>query len=195
MARPEKEKILNQHKILLEWSAPLRVYRKHSKTDYYLVIFLSLTLITFFSITRQYMLIATTIALDFLTFVMWSVSPDMVTHKISSQGIYSIDKLYEWKDLKSYWFSVVDKVYVLNIDTTQRFPARLIVLVGKEQDADKVHHTLQTRLKYRASKNQNFIEINLDGKYVPIQETKTDQSFSTLNHGALETPAKSKSHK
>ncbi|MBN1374499.1 hypothetical protein JW962_04180 [Candidatus Dojkabacteria bacterium] len=182
-----------KYSVFLEWTSPMRVYKKHHKQDYIMVIVLALSITALFFIVRQYMLIAVVIAVVFLVFVMWSVPPDSVKHKLTTVGIYSIDRLYEWDKLRDYWFTVIDGMYVLNVSTNINFPRRFILLIGEAKEADKIHGILSDYLKYQLNKRQNFLDIWIDGKYVPLEEnTINPEKQPDLDHKALTQVPKNK---
>jgi hypothetical protein len=185
--KPKKVK----YKVLRKWEAPMRIHHKHHRQDYLMVIFIGLPLITFFVIVGQYMLIAVTVALIFLTFVLWNTKPGEVTHKITTLGVYSIDKLYKWKELESYWISKVQNVYLLNIETNLRFPGRLVILLGNKNDATEIHNTLQDYLDYEIIDNQGLLNKKLDGLYIPLQEEPVeDKVLLDFDHESLKQSSK-----
>jgi len=147
-----------KYEVLMTWKAPMRFFRKRPKEDYIRIVFIALCAITFFFIIRQYMLIAVTVAMIFLTFVMWSVPPELVEHKITTRGVYSIDKMYEFSILNKYWFSYVSGIYLLNIETELRLPARLILLIGDKENVDQIHVILRDLLPYKIISKQNCVE-------------------------------------
>lgn len=186
---------IQKYKLFLEWNAPMRLFRKHRRQDYVMVLFIALSVASFLFIIKQYVLISGVIAIVFLVFVMWSVVPGMAIHKITSLGFFSIDKLYPWDQLVGYWFSNIDGIYVLNIDTNQKFPARIVALVGKREDADKVHDVLQNKLKYQVINKQNFLSKKLDGIYIPLKENVEELSQTSLDHESLLVKNKSSTSK
>jgi hypothetical protein len=168
---PKSKDPKNKYKVIFKWKAPMRVYRKHHNQDYLMVAFITLPLLTFFTIVGQYMLVAATIALIFLTFILWSIKPTIVQHKITTLGVYSIDRLYKWENLESYWVSKIQNLYVLNIETNNlQFLGNLVLLLGKKEDAKKVHNILQDWLEYKVIDKQNFIQEKLDGIYIPLKD-------------------------
>lgn len=180
-----------KYEVLISWKAPMRIFRKRAKEDYIRIIFIALCAITFFFIVRQYMLILVTVALVFLTFVMWSVPPELVEHKVTTRGIYSIDRMYEFNILNKYWFSYVSGVYLLNIETELRLPARLILLIGDKQNVDEVHAVLRDWLSYKIISKQNFIEQKIDGTYIPLSDVSAVETGTLLDHSVTEVKKKS----
>lgn len=175
-----------KYEVLMSWKSPMRLFRKRPKEDYIRVIFIALCAITFFFIVRQYMLIAVSVALVFLTFVMWSVPPELVEHKITTRGVYSIDKMYEFNILNKYWFSYVSGIYLLNIETELRLPARLILLIGDKENVDKVHTILRDLLPYKIISKQNVVEKKMDGIFIPLSDISAVETGTLLDHSVTE---------
>lgn len=182
--KQEKLPSKTKYEVLYEWMAPIRIFRKHHRQDYIMVIMIALVISAFFIIVKQYILVAVTASLVFLTFVMWTVPPDSTTHRITNFGVFSFDKLYEWKELKNYWFSVVSGIYVLNVDTKLRFPARLVMLAGSTREANKIHDLIQPYLKYRIMGKQNILQQKLDGDYIPLEDSK-GKDRTPLDHSKV----------
>lgn len=187
----EKSQEELKYEVLISWKAPMRIYRKRAKEDFVRIIFIALCAITFFFIVRQYMLILVTGALVFLTFVMWSVPPELVEHKVTTRGIYSIDRMYEFNILNKYWFSYVSGVYLLNIETELRLPARLILLIGDKQNVDEVHAILRDWLSYKIISKQNIVEQKMDGIYIPLSDVSAVETGTVLDHSVTEVKKKS----
>ncbi|HOU75624.1 MAG TPA: hypothetical protein PK957_00690 [Candidatus Dojkabacteria bacterium] len=175
-----------KYEVLMTWKAPMRFFRKRPKEDYIRIVFIALCAITFFFIIRQYMLIAVTVAMIFLTFVMWSVPPELVEHKITTRGVYSIDKMYEFSILNKYWFSYVSGIYLLNIETELRLPARLILLIGDKENVDQIHVILRDLLPYKIISKQNWVEERMDGIYIPLSDVSAVDTGSVLDHSVTE---------
>lgn len=119
----------NEERLLLEWEAPSRPFKKRDR-EYYttigIIVFL-LSLILFFA--GQFLFIAVLVSLAFVSYVLASVPPDHHHIAITNFGIHVGDQMYYWEELGRFWFSQKYKSDVLHIETSRAFPAQLILLL------------------------------------------------------------------
>ncbi|SRR5258708_7847138 len=131
----------NEERMLLEWDAPSRPFKKRDR-EYYttigIIVFL-LSLILFFA--GQFLFIAVLVSLAFVSYVLASVPPDHHHISITSFGIHVGDQMYYWEELGRFWFSQKYKVNVLHVETARAFPAQLILLLG-ETSMDEVKQVM-----------------------------------------------------
>jgi len=118
---------LGPKKILFTWSAPSRVETKGnekiSRTLMVIGIFIGLLLV----IMQEYALILLIASLVFVNHAIKKVSPEKVTHEISTHGFSYAGQLYYWHQLKNFFFL---KDNMLAIDTYDTFPGRLFAIVS-----------------------------------------------------------------
>lgn len=123
----------NEERLLLEWDAPSRPFKKRDR-EYYttiaIIVFL-LSLILFFA--GQFLFIAVLISLAFVSYVLASVPPDHIHIMITTFGIHVADQMFYWQELGRFWFTVKYKSDMLHVETARAFPAQLILLLGDKQ--------------------------------------------------------------
>lgn len=136
----QKEQDRHEERLLLEWDAPSRPFKKRDR-EYYttigIIVFL-LSLILFFA--GQFLFIAVLVSLAFVSYVLASVPPDHHHIAITTFGIHVGDQLFYWEELGRFWFSQKYKSDVLHVETGRAFPAQLILLLGEQtvEDVKKV---------------------------------------------------------
>lgn len=125
----EHEQDRHEERVLLEWDAPSRPFKKRDR-EYYttigIIVFL-LSLILFFA--GQFLFIAVLVSLAFVSYVLASVPPDHHHIAITTFGIHVGDQLFYWEELGRFWFSIKYKADVLHVETARAFPAQLILLL------------------------------------------------------------------
>lgn len=125
---------VRQLKILFNWKAPLRPFKKRDKefwTTVLAIIFL-LSLILFF--VKEWFLIAAIFSLAFLYYVLSTVPPEEIEYRITNKGIAFEDRSYDWEFLWRFWFSDKYEQRLLNIDTRLSLPGRLSFVIKKEDE-------------------------------------------------------------
>jgi len=132
---------------LLRWSAPARPFKKRDREYYTTILAIVFLLVVILLFMKQWMLIAVLIAFAFVSYVLAAVPPENTEHKITSRGIRTGGKLYEWEDLNRYWFSEKWKQMILEVEVKTGFPGRLLMLLG-EVDREILKEVLDKNLKF-----------------------------------------------
>lgn len=132
----EKNHDHNEEKVLFEWVAASRPYKKRDKEFYTtigVIVFL-VSLILFFA--GQFLFIAVVVSLAFVAYVLNTVPPEKVHNRITTFGIRTGDQLFYWEELGRFWFTEKYKTEMLHLETARAFPGVLLLLldsVNKEE--------------------------------------------------------------
>jgi hypothetical protein len=139
-APPEKEEIL------YTWQAPLRPFKKRDKEFFTTVIAIAvlMSLILFF--IEGLLPVVVIFAIVFLVYVLSTVPPEEIEHKITNKGVFFAGNRYEWDDLKRFWFAHRFGTELLVIDAL-RAPWRIEMVIG-EGDKKKIQDTLEKHLLF-----------------------------------------------
>lgn len=144
--KTEKPKVV-ELKTLLSWKSPARPFKKRDReyfTTIGAIVFLLAVILLFL---KEWLLIAVIIALMFVAYVLASIPPEEVEHKITTRGIVTGNRTYAWDDLSKFWFSQRWKQTILNMETKLRFPGQLLLLLG-DTNKDKVKEILGKYLSF-----------------------------------------------
>jgi hypothetical protein len=163
-----EEKVVQNIK-LFEWEAPIRVKMPFDSRTYLLIVGACLVFIVFLAVLGHYGLMASIIALLFFIYVAGTTDPLVVKHTITSRGIDSLGKLYEWYMLKDFYFSDKEGQTLLLVDTKLRVPSQLIMLIDKK-DRAAIFVMLQDKLLYKEVRKQGRVEKMSLGEYVPLEK-------------------------
>ena len=145
----KKEKLENEKvqvvrpeplKTLLTWSAPERPFKRRSReffTTAGAFIFLSIVILLFL---REWVLILVLIALAFVAYIMATVEPRKVEHKITNKGIVTGGRKYNWEELGRFWFTKKWEDKVLHIETLFGLSRQLLMMLGetKQEQVKKI---------------------------------------------------------
>lgn len=132
--RPVEVMPVREMKVLLSWKAPIRVFKRRDRefwTTVGSIVFL-LAIILFF--IKEWLLIATIIALVFVYYVLSSVPPEEVEHQITTRGLRFAGRDFFWEELGRYWFSERWSQKIFNIEIGGRLPGRLELLLGEMEE-------------------------------------------------------------
>jgi len=166
----ERAKIPSKYdfnKVLFTWEAndrPAYAFTGLQKSSFTgLVVLFGL----YFYWIGQPVLVLILVAVLFILLVLVSVPPQRVKHQIESVGIRSMDHLYEWETMKSFWMAEKSGVIMLYIDTRLNFPSRLIFMIESYEEALLIANNLIKVLEYKILvEKQPRMEITLEGEYI-----------------------------
>lgn len=135
----------HQERILYEWVAASRPYKKRDREFYTtigVIVFL-LSLILFFA--GQFLFIAVVISAAFVGYVLNTIPPENVHNAITTFGIRSGQQLFYWEELGRFWFTQKYKTSMLHVETARAFPGVLVLLL---KDASQEEELKKVLLKY-----------------------------------------------
>lgn len=134
-------------KTLLEWKAPSRVFKKQDKEYFTTIASIAILIAIILLFFKEWLLIMVIVALVFVTYVMATVPPEEVKHKITNKGVTTGGKNYDWDDLTGFWLGEKHQQKILFVETKVKFPRRLILLLGATNESE-VKKTLSEYLSY-----------------------------------------------
>jgi len=158
-------------KILIEWKSPSRPFKKRDR-DYFTTIgamvFLIVVILFFI---KEWLLIGAILSFTFLVYILNTIPPEEVDHKITNKNITSADHIYEYKDLGQFWFVQKFGHPVLIIQTKKRFPARLLILLNGIEEK-KIRETLSPYLSYKENPEKTWMDNAAEwlSKKVPLEK-------------------------
>ncbi len=153
-------------KVLYSWKSPMRHFKKMDMKKYWTVVAFVLVLFVFLAILSHfYWFMAAIAAIMFLVYVVGTVKPSKVEHKVTTQGVETVGGKFKWEDFKDYWFARKDDQMHLYIDTELKLPGRVVMLVDKK-DVEKLHKILHERLNYKDLRKQSRVSKVLDGEWM-----------------------------
>lgn len=139
MVRPEPLKIL------LQWRALTRPFKKRDREYFTTVGAIVFLLIVILLFLKEWFLILAIIAMAFVAYILATVQPAETEHKITNRGIITGGRTYFWEELNQFWFSERWGQKILHVETLVRFPRRLLLLLG-EISQDQFEKTLSQYL-------------------------------------------------
>lgn len=157
----EGPQIANLDNALPEWESPTRVFvpkdEKYIRTILWVLLAIGVILVFF----KEFLLYAVFLALAFVSYVLRTVPPLTVSHRITEGGLVSGDHNYLWRELKDFWFTQRGEYLILNINTSLRFPSRLILLLPKSDpkvSKELVTETLSRHVTFRELPPENSVD-------------------------------------
>jgi len=164
-----KNKKVVQKIKLFEWDAPIRVPFNFEMRNFLTIVAVCLFFVLFLAILGHYFLMFAIMSFLFLVYVAGTTKPVNVKHTITAKGVETLDVLYEWYMLNSFFFTKKKGKYILILETQLRFPAQLFLLCSKK-DIGTIFLLLQDQLLYKDIKKQSsWSKMNI-GEYIPLEK-------------------------
>lgn len=123
---PENVKV---EKILLEWTAPSRPYKVRSREFYTTILSIAFLLGVILLLLKEFLLIGVIMAFAFLSYVLATYKPDNANHKITTSGIRTDNKLYDWKSLTNFWLKKQWDQEVIICKTVTALPGVILLVL------------------------------------------------------------------
>lgn len=146
---PEKE-------ALLEWKAPARPFKKRNREYYQTILAFIFLLAVILFFLKEFLLIGAILALFFVSYVLSSVPPKKVKHRITRHGFETEGKLYRFEELFDFWFEKKwgQEMVVIR---SYRLPGKIIALLG-EVKRDKLKEVLEEKIPFREKPEKNWTD-------------------------------------
>lgn len=161
---------------LFEWRSmnrPSQQYPKEVFATFGAIALLISVILLFF---QEWLAIVVTWAAFFLFYALTKIEPVEVGHKITTEGIVSMDHSYLWTELGPFWFSEKGKDMVLHV-AHRNILGQLMLLVERK-DQERVKNILAEYLPFIELPEKSIVEKLTDwfAKKFPITlKQKTEQ--------------------
>ena len=116
-------------KAIIAWKSPERIFKARSKKYFTKVALYGLIFILAAIAFGEFFFVGVIIAVIFVVYVLATVEPAVIEHKITNMGIISGGSAFLWEELDSFWFDKKGDDRLLIVQTDLHFPTRLIILL------------------------------------------------------------------
>lgn len=144
-----------KQEVLLAWSSPSRLFKRRDKeyfTNIGAIVFLLVIILVF---AREFLLIAAVVSIVFLIYVLSTVPPEEVSHRITNLGIESAGHYYRWEELSEFWYEEQWGQALLVLRPI--LGTRIIILLGA-QDKALVRKLIAEYLPFRENPEKSWVD-------------------------------------
>jgi len=145
--KDKKTKAFIPERTLISWNSPSRVFIQRDKVWFLKIAIISLLFILFFAFLQDIIVILVICVVVLISFLLGSIPPNTVTHKITNKGIFSIDQLYKWKDLKSFQIANKSGNRLLYVNTKVPFAKKIMIIIHRK-DEKQIVKALAKHINY-----------------------------------------------
>ncbi len=144
-------------RMLLEWEAASRPFRKKDRSYYTTSAVIVILLCLILLLAREFLLIAVLLSLTFVAYVLAFVPPHPIKYRLSTQGITIGEDFYFWHLMDAFWFKVKEGHRMLIIQTRIRFPGQLMLVLNHD-DEETVKKIVARFLPFIEVPHRSFME-------------------------------------
>lgn len=169
---PVAPQVPKEIKTVLDWKSPARPFKRRDReyfTTIAAIVFLLAVILIFL---KEFLLIGVILSFMFVSYVLATVPPEETDHKVTTEGITTGGKSYLWNELKDFYFTQKWGSPILNVNTKLKFPGRLIILLGS-QDEKKLKEELGKYLSFRESPQITWMDKAAEWLSKRVQLDKT----------------------
>lgn len=158
-----------RRRVELKWSSPARLFKKRDK-EYFrnigAIVFFLLVILVF---AREFVLVAAVLSIVFLLYVLSTVPPDSVEHKITDYGIESAGHFYRWEELSDFWF---ERQWDQEMVVIRPILGSLIIVLLGKMDRDTLKTEMEKRIAYKETPQKSWVDNAADwlGKKIPLEK-------------------------
>lgn len=152
---PSQEPVERREEELLVWMSPSRLFKRRDReyfTNIGAIVFL-LTIILVFA--REFVLIAAVLSIVFLIYVLSTVPPEDIKHRITNLGLESAGHFYRWEELVEFWFE--EQWGQTMVMLRPIIGPRIVILLGSE-DRTKIRELLARFIPYREKPERSWVD-------------------------------------
>lgn len=162
---------LKDETVLLEWSSPARPFQTRSKEFYKTALALVILVAILLFFIGEFMLIGGIFATCFVIYVLSTVPPENIKHKITRLGIETAGHFHKWEEMYEFWFDIRAGQKMVVIRLLLGFPSHLSLLLGDISE-EKIHQLLAERLPYREKPERTFLDNASDwlARKIPLEK-------------------------
>ena len=146
---------LPKEEVFAEWTSPSRLFKKRDReyfTNIGAIVFLVCVILVF---AREFLLIAAVISLVFFIYVLSTVPPEDVKHRITNLGIESAGHFYRWEEFADFWMEEQWGQTMLVI--RPYMTTRTIILLGNEPK-EKIRKIVAEYIPFRQEPDRTWVD-------------------------------------
>lgn len=160
--------------IQLEWVAPARPFQPRSREFYRTALALIFLIVVVLFFIREFLLIGGVIATFFVFYVLSTVPPEKIRHRITKLGIETGNYFHRWEEFHEFWFDERYGQPMLVVRTLLGFPTHLQLLLD-DVNKEKVKRLLLDKIPFKDRVEKTFLDRASEWltKNIPLEKASS----------------------
>jgi len=161
-----------EKKLLLEWTAPSRPFKRRDKDFFTTVTTMAVLFIVILLFMKEFLVVLVVMAFVFLIYVLATVPPEPIQNTIYTTGLQNGVHFYSWSDLLFYGFDNKWEQPMLVARTRTKLPGAVYMLLG-DISRERVEEVIGTRLPYQSGSENSWMDRTASwlSEKVPLDKT------------------------
>lgn len=154
MNAPERSHTKDEE-VYASWSSPSRLFKKRDREFFVnigAIVFLLSVILVF---VREFVLIATVLSIVFLIYVLSTVPPEEIDHRITNLGIESGGHFYRWEECADFWF---EEQWGQHMLVLRLFMAPRVIILLADQSRDKIRERVAQHIPFREQPDRTWVD-------------------------------------
>lgn len=144
-----------EEEVYAAWTSPSRLFKKRDREFFVNILAIVFLLSVILVFVREFVLIATVLSIVFLIYVLSTVPPEDVNHRITNLGIESTGHFYRWEEFADFWF---EEQWGQHMVVLRPFMSpRMIILLGSEKQ-EKIREMIARHIPYREEPDRSWVD-------------------------------------
>lgn len=144
-----------EEEVYAAWTSPSRLFKKRDREFFVNILAIVFLLSVILVFVREFVLIATVLSIVFLIYVLSTVPPEDVNHRITNLGIESTGHFYRWEEFADFWF---EEQWGQHMVVLRPFMSpRMIILLGSEKQ-EKIREIIARHIPFREEPDRSWVD-------------------------------------
>jgi hypothetical protein len=143
--------------VLFNWASPERVFVPRNLKWFGNVGLIVLVLLLIALFLQEFLLMGAILAVVFVVYVLATIPPQRIEHRITTQGVISNEHSFLWDELADFWFTEKQNQHLLIIRTFLRFPYQLSLVIHKDDEAT-LRNLLVKYIPFREAIHKSWVD-------------------------------------
>jgi hypothetical protein len=146
------------NEILLSWKGPSHPFKKRDKMFYQTVAALTFLFVVIVFFMHEFLLIGVILSIAFVVYVISTVPPLEVEHKITPLGFENAGRLFRWVELYGFWIEKKWDYTILIIQTRLAFPGQVMAVLNNSDDEKRVKEIVGKYLLFMEKPPKSMVD-------------------------------------
>ena len=163
----------NLNEVLLSWTSSSHPFKKKNKVFYQTVAARTFLFVVIVFFLHEFLLIGVGLSVAFLYYVISTVPPVEVEHRITLIGFENAGRLFRWIELYAFWFEEKWGYKTLVIQTRLPFPSQVRVVIAGEATTPRVKEILGKYMLFLEKPPKSWVDnfSNWLSQKIPLETT------------------------
>lgn len=153
----------------LKWKSPSRLFKKRDRefmTNIAVIVFFLMVILVF---AREFGLILAVLSIVFFVYVMSTVPPEDIEHRLTSLGLETGNHYFRWEELAEFWFE--EQWGQVKLVIRPLAGSLIIVLLGDEE-REKVKDLVTKYIPFREQPQKSWVDNTAAwiSKNIPLEK-------------------------